>query len=43
MNNELAKKCEVVIFLFQSVTQLTFTCSKPTIETLEKGIKYVQN
>ena len=26
-----------------AVTQLTFTCSKPTIETLEKGVKYVQS
>ena len=24
-------------------TQLTFTCSKPTIEILEKGVKYVQS
>ena len=24
-------------------TQLTFTCSKPTIETLKKGVKYVQS
>ena len=24
------------------VTQLTFTCSKSTIETLEKGVEYVQ-
>ena len=24
-------------------TQLTFTCSKSTIETLEKGVKHVQN
>ena len=23
--------------------QLTFTCSNPTIETLEKGVKYVQS
>ena len=23
--------------------QLTFICSKPTIETLEKGVKYVQS
>ena len=23
-------------------SQLTFTCSKSTIETLEKGVKYVQ-
>ena len=24
-------------------SQLTFTCSKSTIETLEKGLKYVQS
>ena len=24
------------------VSQLTLTCSKPTIETLEKGVQYVQ-
>ena len=24
-------------------TKLTFTCSKSTIETLEKGMKYVQS
>ena len=24
-------------------TQLTFTCSKSIIETLEKGVKYVQS
>ena len=24
-------------------TQLTFTCSKLTIETLEQGVKYVQS
>ena len=24
-------------------TQLTFTCSKLTTETLEKGVKYVQS
>ena len=23
--------------------QLTFTCSRPTIETLEKGVTYVQS
>ena len=27
----------------RSTTQLTFTCSRSTIETLEKGVKYVQN
>ena len=26
-----------------TVSQLTFTCSKPTKETLEKGVKYVQS
>ena len=25
------------------ITQLTFTCSKSTIEPLEKGVKYVQS
>ena len=25
------------------LTQLTFACSKSAIETLEKGVKYVQN
>ena len=25
------------------VTQLTFDCSNSTIETLEKGVKYVQS
>ena len=25
------------------LTQLTFTCSKSTIETLETGVKYVQS
>ena len=24
-------------------SQLKFTCSKPTIETLKKGVKYVNN
>ena len=24
-------------------SQLTFNCSKPTIETVEKGVKLVQN
>ena len=24
------------------VSQLTLTCSKPTIETVQKGVKYVQ-
>ena len=30
-------------FIEDSTTQLAFTCSKLTIETLEKGVKYVQN
>ena len=33
----------VVIFMdIRSFTQLTSTCSKLTIEALEKGVKYVQ-
>ena len=27
----------------QKVSQLTFTCWKPTTETLEKGVKYNQS
>ena len=27
----------------KTVPQLTFTCSKSTIETLQKGVKYVQS
>ena len=27
----------------REVTLITFTCSKLTIETLEKGVKYVQS
>ena len=27
----------------KAITQLIFTCSKPTIETLEKGEEYVQS
>ena len=27
----------------ETLSQLTFTCSKSTIETLEKGVKYVQS
>ena len=32
-----------VIHLRLQLTQLTFTCSKSAIETLEKGMKYVQS
>ena len=32
------------IYLVRSpITQWAFTCSKLTIETLEKGVKYVQS
>ena len=27
----------------ESITQLTFTCLKSTVETPEKGVKYVQS
>ena len=27
----------------KDTTQLTFTCSKSTIETLEKGVRYIQS
>ena len=29
--------------MFKANSQLTFTCSKSTIETLEKDVKYVQS
>ena len=32
-----------LITLMRDGTQLTFTCSKSTIETLEKDAKYVQS
>ena len=34
--------CQSVISI-ELLTQLTITCSKPTIETLNKGVKYVQS
>ena len=30
-------------YFFQHTPQLTFACSKSTIETLKKGVKYVQS
>ena len=36
-------KSSFTIFLGMGPSQITFTCSKSTIETLEKGEKYVQN
>ena len=33
----------LVIARFSYTTQQTFTCSKSTIETLEKGVKYDQS
>ena len=40
----LVKKCEI-FHNSEKIknTHLTFTCSKSTIETLEKGVKYVQS
>ena len=40
--------CFLCLMSFQleinlGLTQLTFTCSKSTIETLEKGVKYMQS
>ena len=29
--------------IFQTCTQLAFTCTKLTIETLEQGLKYAQS
>ena len=35
--------CCYEIVLRVETSQPTFTCSKPTIETLEKGVRYVQS
>ena len=29
--------------IFVKITQLTFTCPTSAIETLKKGVKYIQN
>ena len=29
--------------VWEKVTHLTFTCSKSTVETLKKAVKYVQS
>ena len=50
-NNSNIKKVKVIFCRLKNVifarklhhTQLTFTCSKSTIVTLEKGVKYVQS
>ena len=31
------------VIAFGKITQLTFTSSKKTLETLEKGVKYVES
>ena len=38
-------KKEICYVLFQKcdASQLAFTCSKLTIETLEQGLKYIQS
>ena len=35
-----SKRC---LFFYLIISQLTFTCSNSTTETLEKGVKYVQS
>ena len=43
---EKFEKCDTlstVKSFFWNITQLTFTCVKSTIETLEKGVKHVQS
>ena len=39
----LIMRQNLALLIDVKVAQLTFTCSKPTIETLEKGVKYVQS
>ena len=42
-NNHSEKKCFSNVENENITIQLTFTCSNLTIETLEQGVKYVQN
>ena len=39
----LLKVFTIEEFSRHQITQLTFTCSNSTIETTEKGVKYVQS
>ena len=34
---------QFMLLIYKSSTQLTYTCLKSTIETLEKGVKYVSD
>ena len=40
---KLEKRKKLLRNIKVHVSQLTFTCSKSTIKTLEKGVKYVQS
>ena len=42
-NDHSEKKCFSNVENENITIQLTFTCSNLTIETLEQGVKYVQN
>ena len=39
----ISETLESILCLLNEPSQLAFTCSKLTIETLEQGVKYVQN
>ena len=43
MLNILFLSCDSVRLILFAKSQLTFTCSKSTIETLKKAVKYVQS
>ena len=38
-----ASHCYRILGRIEVTQQLTFTCTKPTIETLEKAVKYIQS
>ena len=42
LNKVVGLRLDSIVFS-PTVTQLTFTCSKSTTETLEKGVKYFQS
>ena len=45
MNLYKRKMCRkyTPIYIFKNISQVAFICSNSTMETLEKGVKYVHN
>ena len=43
INSACSVSGDQTLLIYTIISQLTFTCSKSTIQTLEKGVKYVQS